>query len=343
MRMYLRVAIAVTLPLSAFYYLMVETPDRGLSTLLFAAFAGWMYWRLRHDSERLLRFSHIFVAVLLMLMLYGSYLSNEQLHQEAWIMIFPIAYLPIVGRRARWIWAVIGAVACVVVAMIRPAPFGSVSTFILLAAYGTCAFVTLRFIQHNENNIERLARMSMTDPLTGVYNRGYLTELLPKELNRSKRSGLPLAALMLDIDYFKSYNDHYGHLRGDAVIERVAALLKETAQRAGESVFRYGGEEFCILVPGAGREEVARFAERLRSSISLQAVPHEKSPHGILTVSIGYWFVDGPDTPEPEVLLRRADQALYAAKEAGRNTVVDYAALSDVPQNGHWVLQDATA
>jgi diguanylate cyclase (GGDEF)-like protein len=342
--MYFRVSTAVTLPLSGFYYLMVEdAPDKGLACLSFALFAIWLQWRTRREGEAVARYTDLFVGVIMLLMLYGAYISNAQMHQEVWMMIFPIAFLPVSGPRMRWVWAAIGALAMAAVCLIRPVPFGSVSTIIFLAAYCTSTYVTMMFVRHNERNIERLARMSVTDPLTGVYNRGHLAEVLPKELNRSKRNGLPLTAIMLDIDYFKSYNDHYGHLRGDAVIERVAQILKENAQRAGETVFRYGGEEFCILLPGVGHEEAGQFAERLRSSVSLLNLPHEKSPHGILTVSAGYWFVDGGQMPEPDVLLRNADRALYAAKDAGRNRVVDYADLTDGSESGRWVLQGGAA
>ena len=122
-------------------------------------------------------------------------------------------------------------------------------------------------IRHNEQNIERLAQLSIIDPLTKAYNRGYLKDVMVSEINRCRRSGQPLTVIMLDIDYFKMFNDNYGHLFGDSVLEQVAEALKLAALRAGDYVFRYGGEEFCIVTSGLNRDEAWQFAEKLRQNI----------------------------------------------------------------------------
>lgn len=335
LHMYLRIAAMVTLPLSLLYFLFIETPDRGLAPFSFALFALWLKWRTRHDSEESLRYAGWFALALLCLMLYGAYVSNEDLHQEAWMMIFPVAFAPIVAARDRIIWVAVGAVGFASIVLLRPEPLSAISVFVAIIAYLTLSFVTMMLVRHNEQNIERLAHISIIDPLTNVYNRGYMKDVMVSEINRCKRNNQPLTLIMLDIDYFKMLNDDYGHLSGDSALEQVAEVLKHTAQRAGDYVFRYGGEEFCILTSGLSREEARQFAEKLRLSISALDIENRGSPHRRLTASGGFWCV--PDLSEitPSALLLNVDNALYRAKAAGRNAVVDFAALelSEIESN----------
>ncbi len=328
LHMYLRIAVLVTLPLSLLYFLFVETPDRGLAPFSFALFALWLKWRTRHDSEDSLRYAGWFVLVLLCLMLYGAYISNEDLHQEAWMMIFPITFAPIVVARERILWMAVGAVSFAAIVLLRPEPLTTISVFVAVIAYLTLSFVTMMLVRHNEQNIERLAHISIIDPLTNVYNRGYMKDVIVSEINRCKRNNQPLTLIMLDIDYFKMLNDDYGHLFGDSALEQVAEVLKRTAQRAGDYVFRYGGEEFCVLTSGLSRDEARQFSEKLRLSICALDIENRSSPHRRLTASAGFWCV--PDLSEitPSALLLNVDNALYRAKAAGRNAVVDFASLA---------------
>jgi diguanylate cyclase (GGDEF)-like protein len=156
------------------------------------------------------------------------------------------------------------------------------------------------------------------------------------EINRCRRSGQPLTVIMLDIDYFKMFNDNYGHLYGDSVLEQVADALKQTAQRAGDYVFRYGGEEFCILTSGLGRDEARQFAEKLRLSVCALDIENTLSPHRRLTASAGFWCVSDVSEITPSALLLNADNALYRAKADGRNTVVDFLRKPSVEiESGH--------
>ncbi|MDO8925791.1 MAG: GGDEF domain-containing protein [Sideroxyarcus sp.] len=328
LRMYLRIALLLTLPLSLMYYLLDATPDRGLAALLFAFFLLGLRWRTRHDSEDSLRYANWFVLAMLCLMLYGTFISNEQLRQEIWMMIFPISFAPIVAARERIVWTAVGAASIAVAMMMRPEVPTAVTTLVHVIAYLTLSFVTLLLVRHNEQNIERLAHLSIIDPLTKVYNRGYLKDVLVGEINRCKRSGLPLTLIMLDIDYFKKINDDYGHLYGDSVLEQVAGALRHAAQRAGDYVFRYGGEEFCIVTSGLNRDEAWQFTEKLRLGIYALDIENKGSPHGTLTASAGFWCVYDTSEITPSAPLLNADNALYRAKEAGRNTVVDF---DDIP------------
>jgi diguanylate cyclase (GGDEF)-like protein len=328
LHMYLRITVIVALPMSVLYYLLAITPDKGLALFVFALFALWLRWRTRHDSEESLRYANWFVLAMMCVMLYVAYISNANLRHEVWMMILPITFAPIVAARERFIWVVVGAVSFASVAMLRPEPLTAASTFVFVIAYLTLSVVTMMLVRHNEQNIERLAHLSIIDPLTNVYNRGYLKDVLVAEINRCKRNGQPLTVIMLDVDYFKMLNDDYGHLYGDSVLEQVAEALKHAAQRAGDYVFRYGGEEFCILTSGLNRDEAWKFAEKLRLGICAMDIENRGSPHRHLTASAGFWCVFDLSEITPSGLLLNADQALYRAKAAGRDMVVDFDSVS---------------
>src|SRR3954469_16308541 len=163
----------------------------------------------------------------------------------------------------------------------------------------------------------RLHRDARQDALTGLGNRHRLTEDLDAMQARAERYGHRWCVALLDLDCFKGYNDRAGHLEGDALLRRVSAALSETV-RGGDTVYRYGGEEFLVLLPEQTLETAALAAERLRAVVEDLAVPHPGG--GLVTISIG---VAGPAEggDEADTLLRRADEALYAAKAAGRNRV----------------------
>ena len=324
LHMYLRIAVIVSLPLSLVYFLFIPTPDNGLVLFTFGLLALWMKWHTRHDSEESLRFANWVVMAFMCLMMYGSFTSNEHLHQEVWVMIFPVVFAPVVAQRERIAWMAAGAVSFAAVVLMRPEPLTATSTFVLIAAYLTLGFVTLMLVRHNEQNIERLAHMSIIDPLTKAYNRGYLKDVMVSEINRCRRSKHALTVIMLDIDYFKMFNDKYGHLFGDSVLEQVADVLKRAAQRSGDYVFRYGGEEFCIITSVISRDEAWQFAEKMRLSIYALGIENQQSPHLYLTASVGFWCVSDLDEITPSALLLNADNALYRAKDAGRNAVVDF-------------------
>lgn len=340
LRMYLRIAVLLTLPLSLLYYLLDKTPDRGLVALLFALFVMVLRWRTRHDNEESLRYANWFVLSMLCLMLYGTYISNFELRQEIWMMIFPITFAPIVAARERIVWTAMGAASISVVMMLRPEVPTAVTTFVHVIGYLTLSFITLLLVRHNEQNVERLAHLSIIDPLTKAYNRGYLKEVLTGEINRCKRNKQPLTVIMLDIDHFKMINDDYGHLYGDSVLEQVAEALKHAAQRAGDYVFRYGGEEFCIVTSGLNRDEAWQFAEKLRLGVYALDIENKRSPHLRLTASAGFWCVDDTSEITPSAPLLNADNALYRAKAAGRNAVVDF---DNIPTDENDSLQAQSA
>jgi diguanylate cyclase (GGDEF)-like protein len=162
--------------------------------------------------------------------------------------------------------------------------------------------------------------MSITDPLTGMLNRRYLIERLAEELKRSKRQEYPMSFMMIDIDDFKLYNDRNLHQAGDLALEMTAQCLK-SALRGADVASRYGGEEFCILLPQTSLSEGIAIAERIRRRITRVRFPHGKSqPLGSVTVSIGVSSYS-PGLETPETIIEAADRALYLAKSRGKNRV----------------------
>jgi two-component system, cell cycle response regulator len=166
----------------------------------------------------------------------------------------------------------------------------------------------------------QLRLLSITDGLTGLYNHRHVHELLQEEHERCKRNGDPLAVAMLDLDRFKQLNDTHGHQTGDVVLADTARILREGAREV-DMIGRYGGEEFIVILPEATEAAAVRFAERVR-----EAVEHHVFRIGDkeirMTVSAGVASASAPDLLQPDELIRRADMALYEAKNVGRNRVV---------------------
>lgn len=166
---------------------------------------------------------------------------------------------------------------------------------------------------------ELLSRLSTTDSLTGLANRRQFDQSLQTEWLRSARNQQPISLLMIDVDYFKRYNDHYGHLTGDACLRQIAGVLFDCAQRSGEVVARYGGEEFAMLLPGADIEMAKIMAQRCMDELSKAAIPHANSPVAPwLTISIGVATAVADQNLLPESLVECADAALYRTKGSGR-------------------------
>ena len=177
----------------------------------------------------------------------------------------------------------------------------------------------------------RLAQLAVTDGLTGLYNHRHFHERLTLEVERSQRSGLPLSLLMLDVDHFKQFNDTFGHPAGDEVLRQLARVLADT-RRANDVVARYGGEEFAVILVDTPKFTAAKVAERVRERINTHDFSEAAPRAGKLSASIGVaTFPD--DGADAETLVRSAEQALYAAKRAGRNRVVLASeALSHTPE-----------
>ena len=165
-----------------------------------------------------------------------------------------------------------------------------------------------------------MQQIAVTDPLTKVANRRSFKQRLEEELSRVERFGRPLSLLMIDVDHFKAYNDVGGHIQGDSVLRKIAKILQENS-RAVDTVARYGGEEFVLLLPETDKDGAFVIAERLRKMIEETSFPFERNlPNKNLTISVG--LATTPTDCRPANLLKKADAALYRAKQQGRNCVI---------------------
>lgn len=171
-----------------------------------------------------------------------------------------------------------------------------------------------------------LRDLAYVDGLTGVPNRRRFDQCFDLEWRACRRAGRPMGVLIVDVDAFKAYNDHYGHLHGDDVLRQVARILKASLKRPRDFLARYGGEEFACLLPDYDIESAVACADFLRSQVHAAGYPHEYTTHPdkLLTVSIGAASRVPTPEMEPSDLLKMADQALYRAKQAGRNRVMGF-------------------
>ena len=174
-----------------------------------------------------------------------------------------------------------------------------------------------------EQSNAELKKLTCMDGLTGIANRRRLDDFLQKECLRSARDGTPLSMILIDIDFFKPYNDHYGHLAGDECLRKVAQGLDEVVQRASDLIARYGGEEFAVVLPSTDLNGAVRMASELGEKIRSLGIPHEHSQASdIITISMGVVSRVACENLSPADLINLADAALYEAKEAGRNRYV---------------------
>lgn len=172
---------------------------------------------------------------------------------------------------------------------------------------------------------DMLEELSMYDGLTHIPNRRYFDETYERHYKESVRDRKSLAVLMIDVDYFKLYNDHYGHGQGDACLIKIAGELAGGIKRGSDMAARYGGEEFVILLKEIDREGGISVAESLVRAVSALAIAHEYSPVADhVTISVGVGFIEDASLLNKGDLLKRADEALYHAKEKGRNQVYMY-------------------
>jgi len=187
--------------------------------------------------------------------------------------------------------------------------FGRNEDFLITAA------LQISMIKENMSRLTEVEQLSVTDALTGIYNRRYLMERLKQEVAKSTRYESSFAFLIMDIDYFKRFNDTYGHQVGDEVLQSLSSLLK-TNMREEDILARYGGEEFCAIIPNCNNEGIYTVAEKIRGLVEWRLKPPALPEQ--VTISVG-GAVFPEDAKQVEQLLKCADTRLYVAKENGRN------------------------
>ena len=170
----------------------------------------------------------------------------------------------------------------------------------------------------------KLEAWSNQDGLTGIANRRLFDQTMAAEWARGKRSGAPLSLLMLDVDHFKGYNDHYGHVKGDECLIRVAQAIGQAPMRSSDLFARYGGEEFALVLPQTPADAAQLVAEKCRELVAALNIPHAASPVGVITISVGVCTMVPGEESSCTTLIERADDKLYRAKRNGRNCVCSY-------------------
>ncbi|MBN0988964.1 diguanylate cyclase [Amphritea pacifica] len=193
-----------------------------------------------------------------------------------------------------------------------------ISSQIIWPAFSVISGV-FALLSYTEEVQFKLQQESNTDQLTGLANRRSMDRTLNKEWARADRHQRPLALMMLDVDFFKNYNDQYGHQAGDDCLKAVAQCLLSSCQRAGELAVRYGGEEFLLILPETDITAAKALSKKICASIAELEIPHHSSPQGVITLSSGIAVVSDHNYQNIDELLRAADSALYQAKQNGRN------------------------
>jgi len=169
---------------------------------------------------------------------------------------------------------------------------------------------------------KRLEAISTVDGLTNLANRRYFDDALQRELLRAQRAKTPISLILLDIDFFKQYNDEYGHLAGDNCLRLISTVLQENVKRPGDMAARYGGEEFCIIMPDTDQRGVMKLAEQIKQDVESLNIPHNKSRiTNHVTVSMGIASMVPGLQVTTNTLINAADKALYTAKKDGRNLI----------------------
>lgn len=170
---------------------------------------------------------------------------------------------------------------------------------------------------------KKLEELSYRDSLTEIANRRMFNSILEREWADAQRNQTPLSLILLDIDYFKQFNDHYGHIHGDECLKQVAQILSTTATRPRDFLARFGGEEFVLVLPETDVESAKKIAERCKDFIAQAKIPHTKSFIGnTLTVSLGVATITPSRADESIAFIREVDRRLYQAKQHGRNSIV---------------------
>ncbi len=307
------------------------------------------------DKQTVMRWYDGVAALASFVVLIAVALSHERMFHG--VTVRPFLLIPIVVYAAarfsmRVTTAVVMAVAALILYVTRNGqqPFGDlslretvISTQELIAIMSTMALGIAALLSQHRRDVRDLAtrvrertaelsaandqlqHLAITDPLTGILNRRALFESMQREMNRNQRYGGALSMIMFDLDHFKEVNDRYGHEVGDAVLQHVVTIASKLL-RAADAIARYGGEEFVIIAPETSGAKALQLAERLRAELaSSEIVVGGQTLH--VTASYGV-ATQQPSDERPEQILRRADEALYGAKAAGRDRVASAAAVS---------------
>lgn len=290
--------------------------------------------------------SYFVTALLFTFLVIFSYFAGNQSFGLIWTVCYPLFVIPILGLRKGMIMVVLFYSVIIPMAYLGIGEwdygFWDIKGFVrftiatLAVVYTTCffevsansAYKTIQEIREKEKvHLIALEKLSVTDQLTGLSNRRYFDDHLAIERKRAKRHNKTLSLIMIDIDHFKNVNDAHGHQVGDSVLREFARLLQDNV-RDTDIISRWGGEEFIVLLPSTSSESAISVAQKIQSAVN----SHCFSGAGKLTASFGVSNVD-PNSNSNRESVNKADQALYQAKNQGRNRVVAYEDIQMTDEN----------
>jgi len=202
---------------------------------------------------------------------------------------------------------------------------GMAATGRFIAVLAVCLFCTLivrRFARLSQDLFSKIERQSVTDYLTGVFNRRGIEAILLSEVGRARRAGSWLSVLMADVDHFKNYNDTHGHQSGDECLVRVAQIIRSCSGRPADVVGRFGGEEFVVILPDTDPAGACKVADDIRHTVLAQDLRYERGGTAPLSLTLGAVSARGSAIDDVSQLIREADDALYRGKRDGRNRVI---------------------
>jgi diguanylate cyclase (GGDEF)-like protein len=336
----------IILSLAFYYQALVKFKGVTLNTnwtyyVALLDFAGLLYFDIVNfniNSRMIVTafFSFIFIAAMSYLLLSTRFNSSEKIPTSHKMMgyIFAVCSTVLIARIIYFsVFPTRDVFALNIMQSLSYVMFHVVISF---TAFGFLLMCSERYVElqrETENRLlqrtqeleianQKLAKLSFTDGLTGIANRRHFDEMLDFEWERAKRQNQILALGLLDVDWFKKYNDCYGHQMGDECLKQVAKVLTENVSRTGDLVARYGGEEFVFVLSATDGDTALRIAQKICLAFEKLELPHELSDFNFVSVSIGVAAIVPSENFQTKDLIQRADKALYIAKKQGRNQAV---------------------
>ena len=235
----------------------------------------------------------------------------KRLDRYPMVVLAGVSEREVLDEWRQYAWRSLAIILCVIVANLL---------------FGLLLFQQIRFGLNAESQLRiashSLEKLALQDSLTGLANRRHFQEILGLEFVNERSNVHPLSLIMIDIDFFKSFNDTYGHVAGDKCITAVADCIRGNLNRTGDLAVRYGGEEMAVFLPYSDVEGAFGLAEKIRSSVLAKAIEHQGNPQGVVSISLGVYGCRALECPSMEAFVERADAALYEAKHGGRNRTV---------------------
>ncbi len=277
----------------------------------------------------------VYVICCLALSLFAFFEPRSHPTVFSWAIIMVFITMFLLGRRHGLIICLAYILLTVFILWWKHGTGGQQLALIALANFTVLYAVSFTFALFSENtrlNIEtqlkeanhKLETLSNQDGLSGLYNRRYFDRFLAREWHRSRRDAAPVSLILADLDFFKNFNDAYGHLEGDECIKTVSRIIQASLSRPYDTAARYGGEEFVVILPNTDASGAKRLAQDIKQKLEDKALPHTASVAGnFVTLSFGVATVVPGKSGAPEDLIDLADKALYRSKEAGRNRIIE--------------------